>query len=159
MPPPLPAKPGANRAPVLTNENIGTAEKLSWLSIITSPLVAGVRNEPAFIGTAIGSRTDKILFYESRWQYPVGLRVVGDPLLNTVRLNFYRDATSDDSFVDYIANTGTVRNETNQIIVLPGQKIYVQNRTGIALTSQDILRKLVVDVATLLENNVWAGLK
>lgn len=156
-------RPAAASAPgtsILTWDLIGPAERLLWLNLIMSPAMAAVRNEPAFTGDTLGSSTDKLLFYESRWRFPVGLRIVGDPLSSTVRCNFYRDRLSDDSLIDYLANTGSVRNETSQILVMPGQSIYIQNRTaGIPMTSADILRKLIVDVSALLDTNVWGGLK
>ena len=161
MPPYMPGQP----APVpptqelLSRESFGLEQKLKYLDLLMRADSAPTRNEPLFSGADIGASTDPVLFYQNKTRMPVGLRVVGDPLSNTVRLNFYRSNVGEDTFLDYLSNVGTVRNQTNQILVLPGAFVYVKNMTaGIPLDATDILRRLVVDLTGPLQAQNWLNL-
>lgn len=153
------APPPAPRAATAAALDLPT--RIALHGMLTQAGASVTRSNRPLKGSDIGSSTDAYSVFQNTNAWPVTVRLTGDTLSNTIRLNFYVTTASKpgpDDFRDYISNgfNGVTRNETGLIWVPPGATLYAQRQsTWGTPTADDTIRVGIVDAQTALDPKVW----
>lgn len=135
--------------------------RIALHGLITQAGASVTRSNRPLLGNDIGLSVSPYNVFQNTNSWPVTVRLVGDVLTNTIRLNFYVTTAAkpgQDDFRDYISNGlgGVTRNETGLIWVPPGAILYAQRQaTWGTPDASDTIRVGIVDPQTALDPRVW----
>lgn len=147
------------RAPVAAALDLAT--RIALHSMLTQSGAAVTRSNKPLSGASIGNSTSPYAVFRNTGSWPVSVRLSGDTLSNTIRLNFYVTTApqpSPDDFRDYISNGygGVTRNDTGLIWVPPQATLFASRQAGWGTpTADDTIRVGLVDPQTALDPKVW----
>lgn len=156
--------PTTPRAP--TAAVLDLAVRVAIHAMLTQSGAPTTRSNKPLLGSDIGSSTTAYEVFRNTGSWPVTVRLTGDTLSSTFRLNFYVATAAKpgaDDYRDFISNglAGVTRNETGLIWVPPGAILYTQRQAGWGTPdASDTIRVGIVDPQTALDPKVWpAGSK
>lgn len=153
-----PPTPRAPTAAALTLQ-----ERIAYHAAVTAFDAAVTRAGKLLQGSDIGSSTLPVEVFINTGSWPVGVRLEGDLIVNTIRLNFYVTKSSKpsaDDFRDYLSQGlgGITRNTTRVLWVPPQARLFAQRETSWGTPdANDKIRVGIIDLQVPLDPSGWPG--
>lgn len=153
-----PPTPRAPTAAMLTLQ-----ERIAYHATVTAVDAAVTRAGKALLGSAVGSSTSPVEVFANTGSWPVGVRLEGDPITNTIRLNFYVTKAGKpgaDDFRDFLSQGlgGVTRNTTRVMWVPPQARLFAQREsTWGTPDANDKIRVGIIDLQVALDPSGWPG--